>query len=131
MHIMHIYAYKTVLIQKFIHIFKMHIYAYLVLHMCAYFVHTYAEVEVTSYALRIWYFCIYVHILFLHILAYLSLFYAYFNLHIMEFFTLMHIPAYNAYLFILHISYLLICAYSCRFGTPCCCIFRAYFCIFK
>ena len=53
MPIMHISAYKTVLKQTFIHILKMHIYAYLVLHMCAYFVHTYAEVEVTSYALRI------------------------------------------------------------------------------
>ena len=54
----------------FMHILKLHIYAYLVLHklvlhICAHFVHI--------YHLCIWYICIYVHILFLHILAYLCL----------------------------------------------------------
>ena len=47
---------------------KMPMYAYLVLHICAYFVHIYA----------LWYICIYVHILLLHILAYLSLLCTYF-----------------------------------------------------
>ena len=32
---------------------------------------------------------------------------------------------------ILHISRLLICAYSCIFCSAYCCIFRAHFCIFK
>ena len=49
----------------FMQILKLHIYAYLVLHICAHFVHI--------YHLCIWYICIYVHILFLHIVAYLFL----------------------------------------------------------
>ena len=57
--------------------------------------------------MHIW-FCIFVHNLFLHILAY-----------------------YDYYAHILHICYVLICVYSCIFGTAYCCIFLAYFCISK
>ena len=80
------------------HILKMHIYACLVLHFCAFFVHTYAY-GIFAYMCIFW-FCIFYHI-------------------------------YACYAHILHISYFLFCVYSCIFGTACCCIFRAYFCIFK
>ena len=58
--------------------------------------------------MHIW-FCTFVH--FLHIFAYLSLLCTYIR--------------YIAF------SYLLICSYSCIFGTAYCCIFRAFICIFN
>ena len=75
----------------------MHIYVYLVLHICAYFVHIYTQ---SNFA--------YMSIFFLHILAY-----------------------YDYYKHILHILFLLICAYSCIFGSAYFSLFCLYFCIFK
>ena len=93
------------------------------MHICAHKTHIYAYFEEKMHI------CAY---LVLHICAYFMHIYAHGILHICAYFGFayfLHIYAYYAH--ILHISYLLICVYSCIFGTAYCCIFRAYFCIFK
>ena len=148
-HIMHICSYKHI----FMHILKMHIYAYwfcifmhilcifthmVFSHICAHFVFAYFSI----FMLIMHIYCIFLICLFVHIPAYFILHIpAYLNMHIMAYFpscifkNITHISAYK-----MHIMNILglLCTYIAYFSYAFCayvlhiwfCIFRAFSCIF-
>ena len=128
------------------HILKMHIYACLVFHICAYFVHIHAygnfaymcifcfcifdHIMFIMHTFCIFLICLFVHIpayLVLHIAAYFMHISAYLNLHIMAYLPscifkhVTHISAYKMHIY----AYCLLCTYISYFSLA-----YAYLCIF-